>query len=331
MEVLSEHNCEGWLEGYVLTGRHGVFATYEAFAMVVASMTTQHAKWLEMTATLPWRAPVPSLNILLTSTCWRNDHNGFSHQGPGFMDTLLTKKGAVTRIYLPPDANCLLSIADHCLRSRNYVNLIIIDKQPQLQWLDERAAIEHCARGASVWDWAGTETAGELDVILACAGDIATLETIAAADWLRRNAPELRFRVVNVVDLMKLFSPHEHPHGMTEERFVELFTRNTDVCFSFHGYAGAVHQLLHARPHADRFHVRGYKEEGTTTTPFDMVVLNETSRYHIAMDAIRRSRRPLARRAELDRACEAELAKHRAYIAEHFEDLPEIRDWTWPS
>jgi xylulose-5-phosphate/fructose-6-phosphate phosphoketolase len=331
MEVLSEHNCEGWLEGYVLTGRHGVFATYEAFALIVASMTTQHAKWLEMSACLPWRAPVPSLNYLLTSTCWRNDHNGFSHQGPGFMDTLLSMKGTVTRIYLPPDANCLLSVADHCLRSTDYVNMMIIDKQPQLQWLDMAAAAEHCKRGASVWEWAGTEQAGELDVILTCAGDIPTLETIAAADWLRRNAPELRFRVVNVVDLMRLFSPREHPHGMPADEFEALFTDDTDVVLSFHGYAGAIHQLIHARPNAARFHVRGYKEEGTTTTPFDMVVLNETSRFHIAMDAIRRSRRPVARRAELDRMCLAELARHHAYISEHFEDRPEISDWTWPS
>ncbi|HWU87838.1 MAG TPA: phosphoketolase family protein [Kofleriaceae bacterium] len=331
MEVLSEHNCEGWLEGYVLTGRYGLFATYEAFALVVASMATQHAKWLEMTESLPWRAPIPSLNYLLTSTCWRNDHNGFSHQGPGFMDTITSKKGTVARVYLPPDSNCLLSIADRCLRSQNRVNLIIIDKQLHLQWLDPDAAREHCARGASVWPWAGTETAAPLDVILACAGDVPTLETLAAAAWLRHHAPELRVRVVNVVDLMTLFSPREHPHGMTEDAFVELFTRDIDVVFSFHGYASAVHQLLHARPNAARFHVRGYKEEGTTTTPFDMVVLNETSRYHIAMDAIRRSRRALPDAPQLTEACRAMLARHEAYIAEHLEDLPEIRDWTWPA
>ena len=329
MEVLSEHNCEGWLEGYVLTGRHGVFATYEAFALIVASMTTQHAKWLEMTARLSWRAPVPSLNFLLTSTCWRNDHNGFSHQGPGFMDTIISKKGTVARVYLPPDANCLLSVGDHCLRSKNEVNLIIIDKQPQLQWLTLDEARVHCARGASVWEWAG-QHGDDPDVILASAGDIPTLETVAAAAWLRTNAPELRVRVVNVVDLMKLYSPKEHPHGMPDAMFVDLFTRDIDVCFSFHGYAGAVHALLHARPNAARFHVRGYKEEGSTTTPFDMVVLNETSRFHIAMDAIRRSRRPLARAAALTAACEAMLAKHRAYVLEAFEDLPEIRDWVWP-
>ena len=330
MEVLSEHNCEGWLEGYVLTGRHGLFATYEAFALIVASMTTQHAKWLDMTERLAWRVAVPSLNYLLTSTCWRNDHNGFSHQGPGFMDTIISKKGTVARVYLPPDANCLVSVADHCLRSRNYVNLIIIDKQPQLQWLAAAAAAEHCARGASIWGWAGTETTEPPDVVLACAGDTATLETLAAAAWLRTHAPELAVRVVNVVDLMKLFSPREHPHGMAEAAFVELFTRDVDVVFSFHGYAGAVHQLMHARPNAGRFHVRGYKEEGTTTTPFDMVVLNETSRYHIAMDAIRRSRRRLANAAELTAACSEMLARHAAYVREHFEDLPEIAAWTWP-
>ena len=274
-------------------------------------MTTQHAKWLEMTESLSWRVPVPSLNILLTSTCWRNDHNGFSHQGPGFMDTIISKKGTVARVYLPPDANCLVSVSDHCLRSKNYVNLIIIDKQPQLQWLGAAEAREHCARGASVWAWAGTDTVDEPDVVLACAGDTPTLETLAAASWLRAHAPELRVRVVNVVDLMKLFSPREHPHGMTEAAFVELFTRDVDVCFSFHGYAGAIHQLLHARPNASRFHVRGYKEEGTTTTPFDMVVLNETSRYHIAMDAIRRSRRPLPNAKELTARCVAMLASTR--------------------
>ena len=332
MEVLSEHNCEGWLEGYVLTGRHGLFATYEAFALIVASMTTQHAKWLETIQRLPWRRAVPSLNILLTSTCWRNDHNGFSHQGPGFMDTLLSKKGTVARIYLPPDANCLLSTANHCLRSHNYVNLIIIDKQPQLQWLDWPSAQAHCAAGASIWSWAGTERAGEgPDVILGCAGDIATLETLAAADLLRRHAPDLRVRVVNVVDLMKLYSPREHPHGMTPEQFAQLFTTDVDVCFTFHGYPGAIHQLLHARPRPDRFHVRGYKEEGTTTTPFDMAVLNEISRYHIAQDAVHRSRRPVEQRAEIAAFCGDQLARHRAYIAEHFEDLPEIRHWTWQS
>jgi xylulose-5-phosphate/fructose-6-phosphate phosphoketolase len=330
MEVLSEHNCQGWLEGYVLTGRHGLFATYEAFALVVASMATQHAKWLEACGALPWRKPIASLNYLLTSTCWRNDHNGFSHQGPGFMDTIVSKKGTVARVYLPPDANCLLSVADHCLRSESYVNLIIIDKQPQLQWLDMDGARDHCARGASVWTWAGTEAPGaEPDVILACAGDTPTLEVLAAASWLRAHAPALRVRVVNVVDLLSLFSPREHPHGMSDDRFVELFTKDTDVVFSFHGYASAIHQLLHARPDPTRFHVRGYKEEGTTTTPFDMVVLNETSRYDICMDAIRRSRQQLSDARALTESCRRMLARHHAYVAEHLEDMPEIRDWTW--
>jgi xylulose-5-phosphate/fructose-6-phosphate phosphoketolase len=328
MEVLSEHNCQGWLEGYVLTGRHGLFATYEAFALIVASMATQHAKWLEMAGKLPWRTPVPSLNFLLTSTCWRNDHNGFSHQGPGFMATVSSKKGSVARVYLPPDGNCLLAVAEHCLRSTNYVNLMIIDKQPELQWLDLAEARAHCARGASIWRWAGTADT-ELDVILACAGDVPTLETVAAAAWLRANAPDLRVRVVNVVDLMTLYSPHEHPHGMTDDAFAELFTRETDVIFSFHGYAGGIHELLHARPEPSRFHVRGYKEEGTTTTPFDMVVLNETSRYHLAMDALRRARRRPVNTTNLIARCEETLARHRAYIAQHFDDLPEIRDWAW--
>jgi xylulose-5-phosphate/fructose-6-phosphate phosphoketolase len=330
MELLSEHNCEGWLEGYVLTGRHGLFATYEAFALIIASMATQHAKWLEACLELPWRAPIPSLNILLTSTCWRNDHNGFSHQGPGFMDTILSKKGTVARIYLPPDANCLLAVSDHVLRSKNHVNLVIIDKQPQLQWLGLEAARAHCAAGASRWEWASNDGGGEPDVVLACAGDVATLETLAAAAWLRERAPELRVRVVNIVDLMALFAPGAHPHAMSAERFADLFTNEVHVVFAFHGYAGAVHQVLHGRPRPDRFHVRGYREEGTTTTPFDMVVLNETSRFHLAIEAVRRSRRPHDKSDELIDSCNAALTRHRAYVREHFEDLPEIRDWVWP-
>jgi xylulose-5-phosphate/fructose-6-phosphate phosphoketolase len=330
MEVLSEHNCEGWLEGYVLTGRHGVFATYEAFALIVASMTTQHAKWLEACAELPWRAPVSSLNLLLTSTCWRNDHNGFSHQGPGFMDTVLSKRGTVSRVYLPPDANCLLSVADHCLRSKNYVNLMIIDKQPHLVWLDAAAAAEHCARGASVWRWASTSDGEDPDIVLGCAGDVATLETLAAAAWLRKHAPSMRVRVVNVVDIMTLFAPRKHPHGMSQERFAELFTTDIDVVFAFHGYPGALHMLVHGRPGADRFHVRGYNEEGTTTTPFDMVVLNETSRFHIVMEAIKRAKRAPPNAGNLVDACLDELARHREYIRAHFEDLPEIQSWAWP-
>jgi xylulose-5-phosphate/fructose-6-phosphate phosphoketolase len=279
---------------------------------------------------LPWRGSIPSLNYLLTSTCWRNDHNGFSHQGPGFMDTILSKKGTVSRVYLPPDANCLLSVADHCFRSRDYINLIIIDKQPQLQWLDIDAARTHCALGASIWPWAGTERGdGGPDVVLACAGDTATLETMAAASWLRAHDPDLRIRVVNVVDLMRLADPKEHPHGMDAQTFGDLFTDSTDVVFAFHGYPGAVHQLLHGRSRPERFHVRGYVEEGTTTTPFDMVVLNGMSRFHLAMEALRRCRRPVQRRQELLLACEQALTRHREHVLEHFEDLPEIQSWTW--
>ncbi len=331
MEVLSEHNCEGWLEGYLLTGRHGIFATYEAFAMVSASMTVQHAKWLEASRTLEWRAPIPSLNVLLTSTCWRNDNNGFSHQGPGLIDTMLSKRGTVARIYLPPDANCLLSVADHCLRSRDYVNLIVIDKQPQLQWLDLPSAREHCERGASVWSWAGYGDHDEPDVVLGCAGDIPTLETIAAASLLREFVPELRVRVVNVVDLMVLFPRELHPHGMPSLEFVELFTADTDVVFAFHGYPRAMHQILHGRPSAPRFHVHGYQEHGTTTTPFDMVVLNEMSRYHLALEAVRRARRVVDGAPALVEHCQEMLRRHGEYIVEHFEDMPEIRDWTWPA
>ena len=334
-EVLSEHLCEGWLEGYLLTGRHGLFATYEAFAMIAASMMVQHAKWLEEADRLPWRDPIASLNVLLTSTAWRNDHNGFSHQGPGLIDVMLSKRGTVARIYLPPDANSLLSVADHCLRSRDYVNLIVIDKQPQLQWLDMEAAIEHAAAGASVWEWASNvPDEEEPDVVLGCAGDIPTLETVAAAHWLRENAPELRVRVVNVVDLMTLFPREFHPHGMDETRFVDLFTADKPVVFAFHGYQRAIHEIVHGHVDVDRFHVRGFNEQGTTTTPFDMVVLNGMSRYHLAAEALRRCGRTSDVRLR-DRAptliseCEAAIARATAYSREHFEDPPEIRDWIW--
>ncbi|MEJ7841415.1 MAG: phosphoketolase family protein [Rubrobacter sp.] len=333
MEVLSEHLCEGWLEGYLLTGRHGIFATYEAFAMIPASMVVQHTKWLEEAIHLPWREPISSLNILLTSTCWRNDNNGFSHQGPGLIDVMLSKRGTVARIYLPPDANTLLSVADHCLRSRNYVNLIVIDKQPQLQWLDMDAAIEHCARGASVWEWASNVAEGEEpDVVLACAGDIPTLETVAAAHWLRKHAPELKVRVVNVVDLMVLFPREFHPHGMSESRFVELFTADKQVVFAFHGYRRAIHEIVHGHVDVDRFHVRGFNEQGTTTTPFDMVVLNGMSRYHLAMDALKRldpGCRAQERVPTLKSELEARISWATAYSREHLEDPPEVRDWTW--
>jgi xylulose-5-phosphate/fructose-6-phosphate phosphoketolase len=329
MEVLSEHLCEGWLEGYLLTGRHGLFATYEAFSMVSASMTVQHTKWLEEGIKLPWRAPVASLNILLTSTCWRNDHNGFSHQGPSLIDTIISKKGSVARVYLPPDANCLLSVADHCLRSRNYVNLIVIDKQPQLQWLTKEEAIDHCTRGISTWNWAGNSENIEPDVVLACAGDIPTQETIAAAWWLRHHLPELKVRVVNVVDLMTLYPPLLHPHGIDEDTFVKRFTKNQPVVFAFHGYPRAIHELIHGRTNAQRFHVRGFNEEGTTTTPFDMVVLNGISRYHLCIEAMRRASRVHELTPPLIAECNEMLAKHKAYIKEHLEDLPEVRDWVW--
>jgi xylulose-5-phosphate/fructose-6-phosphate phosphoketolase len=329
MEVLSEHNCHGWLEGYILTGRHGLFASYEAFAMVSASMTVQHAKWLEEGVKLPWRKPIASLNILLTSTCWRNDHNGFSHQGPGLIDVVLSKKGTVSRIYLPPDANCLLSVADHSFRSRNYVNLIVIDKQPQLQWLDMTSAIEHCARGASVWRWAGNDDGKDPDVVLAAAGDVPTLEVVAAAWLLRRYAPEMRVRVVNVVDLMSIFAPRFHPHGLDESAFVEMFTREAPVIFAFHGYQRAIHELIHGRPNVERFHVRGFNEEGTTTTPFDMVVKNEMSRYHLCLEALRRVPRLASHGTQLVEHCRAMLERHERYIREHLEDMPEVRDWKW--
>ncbi|MFL5733998.1 MAG: phosphoketolase [Chloroflexia bacterium] len=333
MEVLSEHLCEGWLEGYLLTGRHGLFATYEAFAMVSASMTVQHTKWMQEAINLPWRESIASLNILLTSTAWRNDHNGFSHQGPGLIDVMLSKRGTVARIYLPPDANCLLSVADHCFRSRNYVNLIVIDKQPQLQWLNMEAAIDHCERGASIWQWAGSpELANnneEPDVVLACAGDIVTMEVVAAAWWLRHNVPELKVRVVNVVDLMTLFPPAFHPHGMNETDFTNLFTADKHVIFAFHGYQRAIHQIIHGRANPDRFHVRGFNEQGTTTTPFDMVLMNKVSRYHIINDVANNVSMMRQRRPEINDICDSLIAKSLAYSLEHLEDTPEIRDWVW--
>jgi len=328
MEILSEHNCEGWLEGYLLTGRHGLFATYEAFSMVSSSMMIQFAKWLEAGRDLAWRAPIGSLNVLLTSTCWRNDHNGFSHQGPDLIDIAITKKGTVSRVYLPPDANTLLSVADHCLRSRGYVNLIVIDKQPEPQWLDIEAAAEHAAAGAGIWEWAGTD-AGTPDIVLGCAGDVPTMETLAAADLLRIYVPDVAVRVVNVVDLMALFPGDRHPHGMTDERFAALFTEDVDVVFAFHGYPAAVHHVLHGRSQPGRFHVRGYDEEGTTTTPFDMVVRNHMSRYHLALEALRRAAGTPEGADALVSHCEQMLTRHRSYIVEHLEDMPEVRDWRW--
>ncbi len=329
MEVLSEHLCQGWLEGYLLTGRHGVFATYEAFAMVSDSMTIQHSKWLQEADKLPWREKIASLNILLTSTCWRNDHNGFSHQGPGLIDTVLSRKGVVARIYLPPDANCLMSVVDHCLRSRNYVNLIVIDKQPQLQWLNMQDAITHCREGLSTWQWASNSEHLQPDVVLACCGDIPTLETVAAAHWLRQHIPELKVRVVNVVDLMRLYPPDLHPHGMDEAKFVEQFTEAQPVVFAFHGYQRAIHELIHGRTNAERFHVRGFNEQGTTTTPFDMVVLNSMSRYHLCMMALQRATRVKDLTAPLIAECQAMLDKHHTYVRANLQDMPEVRDWVW--
>ncbi|MBK5218381.1 MAG: phosphoketolase family protein [Thermoleophilia bacterium] len=331
MEVLSEHSCQGWLEGYTLSGRHGLFATYEAFAMVSASMAIQHTKWLQGARGLEWRAPVPSLNVLLTSTCWRNDHNGFSHQGPGLIDTMVSMSPQVVRVYLPPDANTALSVLDHCLRSRDYVNLIVIDKQPELQYLDLEAAREHCARGASIWEWAGTETGGgeEPEIVLACIGDVPTQEALAAAALLREYVPDLRTRFINVVDLMALVPPDVHPHGIAPEDFAALFSDDADVVCAFHGYARALHQILHGRPHTDRFHVRGYNEHGTTTTPFAMVVLNRMSRYHLALEALARAPRTPPGAEALTKFCQAQLTRHETYIREYFEDMPEVRDWTW--
>ena len=330
MEVLSEHLCSGWLEGYLLSGRHGVFATYEAFAMVSASMTIQHVKWLQHAQDLAWRVPVSSLNILLTSTCWRNDHNGFSHQGPGLIDSLLPLAPGVVRVWLPPDANTGLSIMDHCLRSKDHVNLIVLDKQPHLQYLSMTEADALCAQGAGVWDWASN--VGHLeepDVVIAAAGDVPTQEALAAAELLREWTPELKVRFVNVVDLMALLPEEEHPHGYVDSVFDDLFTADRPVIFAFHGYPRAVHQLVHGRSNPGRFHVRGFSEQGTTTTPFDMVVLNRVSRYHLAIEALRRSLKRPPRWHELTAYCNQMLASHETYIREHLEDLPEVRDWTW--
>jgi xylulose-5-phosphate/fructose-6-phosphate phosphoketolase len=332
MEVLSEHLCQGWLEGYLLTGRHGLFATYEAFAMVSSSMAIQHTKWLQHARDLPWRAPVPSLNVLLTSTCWRNDHNGFSHQGPGLIDTMLSLSSNVVRIYLPPDSNTLLAAADHAFRSHDYVNLLVVDKQAHPQFLDLAAARAHAAAGASIWEWAGTERpeqGAQPDVVLACAGDVPTEETLAAAWLLRRHVPYLQVRVVNVMDLMTLPPPDIHPHGMTDANFERLFTRDGHVVVAWHGYARAFHQLLHGRNDPGRFHVRGFTEQGTTTTPFDMVVLNRMSRYHLVIEALRRSRRIPEGGQALAARCQDMLERHHTYVRANLEDMPEIRDWRW--
>jgi xylulose-5-phosphate/fructose-6-phosphate phosphoketolase len=331
MEVLSEHCCEGWLEGYLLSGRHGVWATYEGFAQVVDSMLTQHGKWLEQCEELPWRRPVASLNIFLTSHCWRNDHNGFSHQAPGFVDNALARRSTITRIYYPPDANTLLSTFDHCLRTRNYINLVTCGKQEQLQWLAMDQAIEHCSRGASRWEFASNDKGADPDVILACVGDVPTLETVAASWLLQKYVPEIRVRLINVVDLTVLMSPDEHPHGMDALSFEDLFTQSAPVVFVYHGYRWAIHSMIHGRPNEARFHVRGFLDQGSTTTPFDMVVRNKISRYHLVMDALKYVPRIRSKRTDVVDLMNRKLFEHHAYIREHFEDLPEVALWRWTS
>ncbi|WP_377475639.1 MAG: phosphoketolase family protein [Microcoleus anatoxicus] len=330
MEILSEHLCQGWLEGYLLTGRHGFFSCYEAFIHIIDSMFNQHAKWLKTTREIPWRRPIASLNYLLTSHVWRQDHNGFSHQDPGFIDHVINKKSEVVRIYLPPDANTLLSVTDHCLRSRHYVNVIIAGKQPALQYLDMDAAIKHCTAGIGIWEWASNDKGGEPDVVMACAGDVPTLETLAAVDILRRDYPELKVRVVNVVDLMTLQPSSEHPHGLSDKDFDALFTTDKPVIFAFHGYPWLIHRLTYRRTNHSNIHVRGYKEEGTTTTPFDMVVMNDLDRFHLVGDAIDRVPKLSYAAAYGKQALRDKLIEHRLYITEHGDDLPEIRDWKWP-
>ena len=330
MEVLSEHLCQGWLEGYLLTGRHGFFSCYEAFIHIVDSMFNQHAKWLKVTRDIPWRRPIASLNYLLTSHVWRQDHNGFSHQDPGFIDHVVNKKAEIVRVYLPPDANCLLSVADHCLRSKNYVNVIVAGKQPALDYLPMDDAIAHCTRGIGIWDWASNDAGGEPDVVLACAGDVPTLETVSAAALLREHLPELKVRVVNVVDLMRLQPETEHPHGMPDREFDALFTDDKPVIFAYHGYPWLIHRLTYRRANHHNLHVRGYKEEGTTTTPFDIVMLNDLDRFHLVIDVIDRVPGLGERAAHLRQRMVDERLRHRAYTRETGDDMPDVRDWAWP-
>ncbi|MGB6014986.1 MAG: phosphoketolase family protein, partial [Nodosilinea sp.] len=329
MEVLSEHMCQGWLEGYLLTGRHGFFSCYEAFIHIVDSMFNQHAKWLESCIDIPWRRPIASLNYLLTSHVWRQDHNGFSHQDPGFIDVVTNKKATVVRVYLPPDANTLLSVADHCLRSRQYVNVIIAGKQPELQWLDMDSAIKHCTAGVGIWEWASNDKGGEPDVVMACAGDVPTLETLAAVDFLRSQFDDLKIRVVNVVDLMTLQPQSEHPHGLSDWDFDSIFTADKPVIFAFHGYPWLIHRLTYRRTNHSNFHVRGYKEEGTTTTPFDMVVLNELDRFNLAQDVIDRAPKLKNLGAYVKQIIRDKLIEHKHFVTTHGKDLPEVLDWTW--
>lgn len=329
MEMLSEHQCQGWLEGYLLTGRHGFFNCYEAFIHIIDSMFNQHAKWLKISKEIPWRRPIASLNYLLSSHVWRQDHNGFSHQDPGFIDHVVNKKAEIIRVYLPPDANCLLSITDHCLRSRDYVNVVVAGKQPSPQWLSMEQAIKHTAAGISIWDWASSDQGSEPDVVLGCCGDVPTLETLAAVDIIRQELPELKVRVINVVNLMKLQSPREHPHALSDTDFDSLFTTNKPIIFAFHGYPWLIHRLTYRRTNHKNLHVRGYKEEGTTTTPFDMVVLNDLDRFHLVQDVIDRVPNLGAKAAYLKQAMRDKLIEHKQYIREYGEDMPEILNWTW--
>ncbi|MEH2460108.1 phosphoketolase family protein [Nostoc sp.] len=330
MEILSETSCQGWLEGYLLTGRHGLFTCYEAFIHIIDSMFNQHAKWLKTTRHIPWRRPIASLNYLLSSHVWRQDHNGFSHQDPGFIDHVINKKAEIVRVYLPPDANTLLSVTDHCLRSRNYVNVIVAGKQPALQYLNMDAAIKHCTKGIGIWEWASNDQGSEPDVVMACAGDVPTLETLAAVDILRQQFPELKVRVVNVVDLMTLQPKSEHPHGLSEKDFDTIFTTDKHIIFAFHGYPWLIHRLTYRHTNHDQMHVRGYKEEGTTTTPFDMVVLNELDRFHLVMDVIERVPKLGYRAAYVKQHLQDKLIEHKHYIDKYGDDMPEIRDWKWP-
>jgi xylulose-5-phosphate/fructose-6-phosphate phosphoketolase len=329
MEVLSEHQCQGWLEGYLLTGRHGFFSCYEAFIHIIDSMFNQHAKWLKVCREIPWRRSVASLNYFLSSHVWRQDHNGFSHQDPGFIDHVVNKKAEVIRVYLPPDANTLLSVTDHCLRSRDYVNVVVAGKQPAPQWLSMDEAIKHCTAGLGIWKWASNDQDSEPDVVMACCGDVPTLETLAAVELLRRHLPELKVRVVNVVNLMKLQPATEHPHGLSDRDFDAIFTTNKPIIFAFHGYPWLIHRLTYRRKNHGNLHVRGYKEEGTTTTPFDMVVLNELDRFHLAEDVIDRLPQLGARAAYLKQAIHERLVEHRQYIEAHGDDMPEISGWQW--
>ena len=329
MEVLSEHLCQGWLEGYLLTGRHGLFSCYEAFIHIIDSMFNQHAKWLKTTRQIPWRQPIASLNYLLTSHVWGQDHNGFSHQDPGFIDHVINKKAEVVRVYLPPDANTLLSVANHCLRSKNYVNVIIAGKKPSLQYLDMNQAIKHCTAGAGIWEWASNDETSEPDVVMACAGDVPTLETLAAVDILRQNFPSLKIRVVNVVNLMKLQPVKEHPHGLSDKDFDSIFTTDKPIIFAFHGYPTLIHRLTYRRTNHDNIHVRGYKEEGTTTTPFDMAVLNDLDRFHLVIDVIERVPQLAKTGAHVRQKMRDKLIEHKAYINEFGDDMPEILNWKW--